>query len=205
MEVLVFLIIIFQKTQSLRLCFFVPKNPKIQEVFIVVEYLVTKGKLVVRNNEPLVVVDGDEKALSKSEFILWTSLHWNVTNKESLETEFNKRTKKYGIYGDVSFEQTLNRLKNRGLVAGKSDYLAVDALYNLVKDLYVVPLGTVNAFKRAMMFGIMLIKGVPFNKCREAMEDFNLNCLEKQIVVFSKRLRFQELNLFVSAIRIYEI
>lgn len=93
MEVLVFLIIIFQKTQSLRLCFFVPKNLKIQEVFIVVEYLVTKGKLVVRNNEPLVVVDGDEKALSKSEFILWTSLHWNVTNKESLETEFNKGTK----------------------------------------------------------------------------------------------------------------
>ena len=189
MEVLVFLIIIFQKTQSLRLCFFVPKNPKIQEVFIVVEYLVTKGKLVVRNNEPLVVVDGDEKALSKSEFILWTSLHWNVMNKESLETEFNKRTKKYGIYGDVSFEQTLNRLKNRGLVAGKSDYLAVDALHNLVKDLYVVPLGTVNAFKRAMMFGIMLIEGVPFNKCREAMEDFNLNCLEKQIVGFSKRLK----------------
>ena len=27
-----------------------------------VEYLVTKGKLVVRNSEPLVVVDGDEKA-----------------------------------------------------------------------------------------------------------------------------------------------
>ena len=45
-----------------------------------VEYLVTKGKLVVRNNEPLVVVDCDEKALSKSEFILWTSLHWNVMN-----------------------------------------------------------------------------------------------------------------------------
>lgn len=86
-------------------------------------------------------------------------------------------------------EQTLNRLKNRGLVAGKSDYLAVDALYNLVKDLYVVPLGTVNAFKRAMMFGIMLIEGVPFNKCREAMENFNLNCLEKQIVSFSKRLK----------------
>ena len=47
----------------------------------------------------------------------------------------------------------------------------------------------VNAFKRAMMFGIMLIEGVPFNKCREAMEDFNLNCLEKQIVGFSKRLK----------------
>ena len=35
--------------------------------------------------------------------------------------------------------QTLERLKTRGLVASKSDYLAVDALYNLMKELYVVP------------------------------------------------------------------
>ena len=154
-----------------------------------VEFFVTKGKLVVRNSDPLIVVEGEERALSKEEFILWTSLHWNILNKESLNAEFGRRMKKYGLYGDVSFEQTLSRLKTRGLVASKSDYLATDALYNLVKDLYVVPLGTVNAFKRAMMFGIMLIKGVPFNKCREAMEDFNLNCLEKQIVGFSKRLK----------------
>lgn len=32
-----------------------------------VEFLVTKGKLVVRNSEPLVVVGGEERALSKSE------------------------------------------------------------------------------------------------------------------------------------------
>ena len=154
-----------------------------------VEYFVTKGKLVERNNEQIVVVDGDEIALSQAEFILWTSLHWNILNKESLEAEFSRRMKKYGLYGDVSFEHTLNRLKTRGLIAGKSDYLAVDALYNLVKDLYVVPLGTVNVFKKAIMFGIVLINGVPFDKCREAMDGFNLNCLEKQIVGFSKRLK----------------
>lgn len=154
-----------------------------------VEFLVTKGKLIVRNGEPLIVVDGEEKALSKEEFILWTSLHWNILNKESLNAEFGRRMKKYGLYGDVSFEQTLSRLKTRGLVASKSDYLAVDALYNLVKDLYVVPLGTVNALKKAMMFGVMFINGVPFDKCREAINDFNLNCLEKQIVGFAKRLK----------------
>ena len=154
-----------------------------------VEYFVTKGKLVVRNSEPLVVADGETKALSQAEFILWTSLHWNVMNKESLKAEFDKRMKKYGLYSDVSFELILNRLKTRGLIAGKSDYLAVDTLYNLVKDLYVVPLGTVNVFKKAMMFGVMLINGVPFDKCREAMDDFNLNCIEKQIVGFSKRVK----------------
>ena len=154
-----------------------------------VEYFVTKGKLVVKNNKPFVVADGEEKALSQIEFIFWTSLHWNVMNKESLNAEFGRRMKKYGLYGDVSFEKTLARLKTRGLVASKSDYLAVDALYNLIKDLYVVPLGTVNAIKRAFMFSLMLINGVPFDECREAMDGFNLNCLEKKIVIFSKRLK----------------
>ena len=98
-----------------------------------VEYFVTKGKLVVRNNEPLVEAEGETKALTKAEFILWTSLHWNILNKDSLEAEFSRRMKKYRLFADVSFEQTLKRLKTRGLVASKSDYLAVDALYNLVK------------------------------------------------------------------------
>lgn len=84
-----------------------------------VEFLVTKGKLVVRNSEPLVAVSGEEKALSQSEFILWTSLHWNLMNKESLEKEFDTRMKKYGIDSETSFEHTLNRLKSRGLMAGK--------------------------------------------------------------------------------------
>ena len=154
-----------------------------------VEFLVTKGKLVVKNGEPLIVVDGEENALSKSEFILWTSLNWKILNKESLEKEFDRRMKKYGIDSEMSFEQTLNRLSTRGLIVSKSDYLAVDALYNLIRDLYVVPFGTVNAFKKAMIFGFMLIDGVPIDKCREAMADFDLKGLEKQIVGFSKRIK----------------
>ena len=81
-----------------------------------VEFLVAKGKLVVRNNEPLIVVDGEEKAMSKSEFILWTSLNWKILNKESLEKEFDMRMKKYGIDSDMSFAKTHNRLKNSSLV-----------------------------------------------------------------------------------------
>jgi hypothetical protein len=98
--------------------------------------------------------------------------------------------KKYGMYGDVSFVQTLNRLKTRGLIASNSDYLAVDALYNLMKNLYVVPLGTVNKFKRAMMFLYMFfIQGISLDKCRETMCDFELKDIEKQIIGFSKRLK----------------
>ena len=155
-----------------------------------VEYFVTKGKLVVRNNEPLVVLEGEAKTLSQSEFILWTSLHWNVMDKESLKAEFERRMRKYRFDLDVAFEWTLNGLKEKDLIVSKSDYLAVDALYNLVKDLYVVPLGTVNKFKRAMMFMYMFfIQGIPLYKCRESMCDFELKDIEKQIIGFSKRLK----------------
>ncbi len=154
-----------------------------------VEYFVTKGKLEVKNGVPVVMTDGDEKALSEAELILWTSLHWNLMNKESLEAEFNRQLEKYRICSDVSFEQTLNRLINRELITGKSDYLAADALYNLVKDLYIVPLGTVNVFKQALAFILMFIKGAPFDKCKAATECFKVSDLEKRIITFSKRLK----------------
>jgi len=154
-----------------------------------VEYFVTKGKLVVRNGETLVVAGGEAKVLSQPEFILWTSLHWNILNKGSLEEEFNRRMRKYGLYGDVSFEQTLARLKTRGLVASKLDYLAVDALYNLIKEMYVVPLGTVSGFKRALTFILMFVKGVSIEECIKATNGFKVSELEKRIINFSKRLK----------------
>lgn len=40
----------------------------------------------------------------------------------------------------------------RGLIVSNSYYFAVYALYNLVKDLCIVPRGTVNGFKRALTF-----------------------------------------------------
>ena len=40
-----------------------------------------------------------------------------------------------------------------------------------------------------MIFGFMLIDGMSLDKCREAMADFDLKGLEKQIVGLSKRLK----------------
>ncbi|MBQ4631030.1 MAG: hypothetical protein IJB70_08625 [Clostridia bacterium] len=154
-----------------------------------VEYFVTKGKLVVRNNESLVVADGEAKALSQPEFILWTSLYGNILTKGSLEEEFNRRMKKYGLYGDVSFEQTLARLETRQLIASKSDYPAADAPYNLVKELYVVPLGTVSVLKRALTFILMFIKGASIEECIKVTDRFKVSDLEKRIIKFSKKIK----------------
>ena len=155
-----------------------------------VEYYVTKGKLELTNGNPTVIVNGEAKALSKSEFILWTGLHWNILNKESLKASFDRKRKKYHIFDDVSFEKTLERLKTRELIASKSDYLAADALYNLIKNLYIVPVGVVTELKRKMLFLYMLfIKGVPLKECRSFAKNFKISDFEKQIVIFTKRFK----------------
>ena len=59
----------------------------------------------------------------------------------------------------------------------------------MVKDLYVVPLGTVGIFKSAFTFVLMLLKGVTVEKCKEAFSDFNVNYIEKQIIKFSKKIK----------------
>ncbi len=155
-----------------------------------VEYYVTKGKLELTNGNPTVVVNGDAKALSQSEFILWTGLHWSILNKESLKASFDRKKKECHIFDDVSFEKTLERLKTRELIASKSDYLAADALYNLIKNLYIVPVGVVTELKRKILFLYMLfIKGVPLKECRSFAENFKISDLEKQVVIFTKRFK----------------
>lgn len=166
-----------------------------------VDYYVTKGKLKMKNGEATIFVGGKSKALTQSEFVLWTCLHWSIMNKESLNAEFDRKLKKYHIYNDISFEQTLNRLKTRELIACGSDYLAVDALYNLVKALNIVPLGTVNGFKRIFTFFYMhFVKGVPFGKCHKTAQNLKSDEFERKIIRFTKRVNVSTAEL----IRIYE-
>ena len=49
-----------------------------------VEYFATKGKLILKNNEPVVFIDGSEKSFLQEELILWTTLHWNFLNKHGV-------------------------------------------------------------------------------------------------------------------------
>ena len=155
-----------------------------------VEYFATKGKLILKNNEPVVFTDGSEKSFLQEELILWTTLHWNFLNKQSLEEAFKTKMKRHHINTDTSFEETLNRLRMRGLIVSKSDYLASDALYNLIKDLYVVPLGTTTILKRMIAFiYLIFIKGMSFHKCKEVAENFKVSDFEKRIIKFSKKFK----------------
>lgn len=153
-----------------------------------VKYYITIGKLEVHNKIPTVISCGKENQLTVAEFILWASLSHNILNKESLESEFNRKLHIHRINTDVSFEQTLNRLILRGLVTAGEDYLAVGALYNLVKSLYILPLGKVSTIKRyAALMYFLLFKGASFNKYRQYLKKQKYSELDNKIITLAKR------------------
>ena len=153
-----------------------------------VKYYISIGKLEVHNKIPMVISCGKENQLTIAEFILWTSLSRNILNKESLESKFNRKLHINRINTDVSFEQTLNRLILRGLVTTGEDYLAVGALYNLVKSLYILPLGKISTIKRYAAFMYFVIfKAVPFNKCRQYLLKQKYSELDNKIITLTKR------------------
>lgn len=153
-----------------------------------VKYYIAIGKLEVHNRIPTVISCDKENRLTVAEFVLWSSLSRNILNKESLESEFDRRLHINRIFEDISFERTLNRLEMRGLIASGEDYLAVSALYNLVKSLYILPLGKVSIIKRyAAFIYFLLFKGVPFDKCRQYLKKQNYSELDNKIITLAKR------------------
>lgn len=153
-----------------------------------VKYYIALGRLEVHNRIPTIISCEKENRLTVAEFILWTSLSRNILNKESLESEFNRRLHINRIFEDISFEQTLNRLEMRGLAASGEDYLSAGALYNLVKNLYILPLGRVSTIKRYAAFVyFLLFKGVPLDKCRQCLKKQSYSELDNKIITLVKR------------------
>lgn len=153
-----------------------------------VKYYAAIGRLWIHNKIPAVMSSDKENLLTVAEFILWSSLSRNIMNKESLESEFSRRLRASRINGDISFEQTLNRLEMRGLVTSGEDYIAAGALYNLVKGLYILPLGKVNFLKRyAAFLYFLLVKRVPFDRCRQYLKVQNYTALDNKIVALARK------------------
>ena len=62
-----------------------------------------------------------DEDLNKYSNLTTGKVYWNVLNKETLKAEFDRRMRKYNLSLDVSFEQTLNRLKTRELIVCKME------------------------------------------------------------------------------------
>lgn len=80
----------------------------------------------------------------------------------------------------------LNRLETRGLIAHGTGDTDFDALYDLLGELYVVPVAESFSLRLAT-FAKLLLDGVPFSKARQLFQKDKPNEREAQVMALSRQ------------------
>jgi len=157
-----------------------------------VTYYTALGRMITKKNNgvhlPMIVIEDSEFELSVDELIIWGSLHWNFLGIEALEKEYSRRKANNRIFNDVSFEQTLKRMENRGLVVSGTDYLAADALYELIGKLKIRPVKYSIVDKLRSMAYLYFVKGYSFSKCYETYFGMQFTANELNVLKLSNNV-----------------
>lgn len=135
---------------------------------------------------PYVNVNGQEYVLDMQEMTLWVLLNWRILSAEQLEIQYGKRSKESGLAFQRSLSDCMSRLVQRGLVMEGGGETDADALYDLLSNLYIIPL-TESPFLRVLSFIRLVFKGVPVSLAKRILKRDRRDDAEKRIMRLSRQ------------------
>lgn len=139
------------------------------------------------NAYPVVYVSKRENMLDLQEMAVWTALNWRLADFRQLEYKYDPLAKELHLLEQRTLENCLHRLEVRGLVASGSGESDLDALYDLLGGLYVVPISESFPLRVATFLKLTLRDGVPFSTARCLFQRRKLGKYEKQVMSLSKK------------------
>lgn len=138
------------------------------------------------NIYPVVFVNRQQYLLDPQEMTVWTILNWRLLDARQAEEKYNPMAREFKLMEYRTFENCLHRLEIRGLIASGTGDTDIDALYNLLCDLYVVPISE-SLPLRIAAFLKMLFQGVPLAAAKRLFTRVTLPVQEAQILRLSKQ------------------
>lgn len=134
---------------------------------------------------PVILVNQEAHMVDMQEMAVWSVLNWRFLRLEQIELKYSQ------LAGDLpperrTLETCLNRLEMRGLIAqgvGDTDF---EALYDLLGELYVIPISESLPLRLAT-FGKLLLDGVPFAKARQLFQKDRPSRREAQVMALSRQ------------------
>ncbi len=118
---------------------------------------------------PMVVLGNREYILDIQEMMLWTILNWRILDSEEVQALYEAKEREVGYQSHRDCWDCLHRLLQRGLVAEGYGTTGEDALYDLLSELYVIPISE-SIFLRVLSFiKLTLFNGVPFSVTKKVL------------------------------------
>lgn len=150
------------------------------------------GKFHVRGSVgnmrcPLVIIGGREFILDMQEMMLWTVLNWRILTEDEIYLLYEKKIQETGFMSAQSAEECVRRLVQRGLIARGSGDTGEDALYDLLSELYVIPISE-NLFLRMISFiRLTLFSRLPYSVTKKIFSKDKRNDSEKKVMRLANR------------------
>lgn len=150
------------------------------------------GKFHVRGSVgsmrcPLVTIGGREFILDMQEMMLWTVLNWRILTEDEIYLLYEKKIQETGFMSAQSAEECVRRLVQRGLIARGSGDTGEDALYDLLSELYVIPISE-NLFLRMISFiRLTLFSRLSYSVTKKIFSKDKRNDSEKKVMRLANR------------------
>lgn len=134
---------------------------------------------------PVILVNQKEHLVDIQEMAVWTRLNWRFLRPEEIEMKYSQ------MAGELpparrTLDVCLNRLEARGLAARGAGDTDFEALYDLLGELYIVPVSESLPLRLAA-FAKLLLDGVSFAKARQLFQKDRPNEREAQVMALSRQ------------------
>lgn len=115
---------------------------------------------------PVILVNREEFKADIQEMIIWTALNWRILSLPQIVEKYAEKAEEAGYAADRTCEQCIARLLQRGLIVSGAGDAGVDALYDLLSSLYVVPTASSFFIKVVSFLKLTLLDGLPLRVTR---------------------------------------
>lgn len=139
---------------------------------------------------PQVTIGRREYILDVQEMMLWSILNWRILELDEIQTLYESKEHETGFLTNRSFEDCLCRLVQRGLVAEGIGETASDALFDLICELYIVPISESFLLRVASFIKLTVFQRVPFSVTRKILgrdkrseDEKKVMCLANQAIL----------------------
>ncbi len=135
----------------------------------------------------MVILNNREYILDIQEMMVWSLLNWRILSEDEIRTLYERKANETGCMSHRPVSECMKRLVQRGLVAEGEGELGSDALYDLLSDLYVIPIAE-NLLLRLISFvRLTVFERIPYSVTKQLFRKDKRNSEEQKVMLLANQ------------------
>lgn len=136
---------------------------------------------------PMVILNNREYILDIQEMMVWSLLNWRILSEDEIRTLYERKVRETEYMSHRPTEECMNRLVRRGLVAEGNGETGADSLYDLLSNLYVIPIAE-NLLLRLISFvRLTVCERIPYSVTKQLFRKDKRNSEEQKIMALANQ------------------